>query len=120
MNRTIVSKAGLHQYTGVILEIKSPTEFVIDCSCWLCDEYGIIHFKQLHGLNLHLGDWVLVKGGPIYNYERIYCSGNYTYEWAVDAESVTRTSKEEEVHRLEEAGATDCGWYDTLTGRKPA
>lgn len=104
---------------GVVLEIKSPIEFVIDCSCWLCDEYGTIHCKQPHGLILNIGDWVLVRGGPIYNCERVYSTGNYTYVWEVDADGVMRSTKEEEIRHMEEAGQTDCGRYDTLTGRKP-
>lgn len=100
---------------GVVAEVISPTEFIMDCSCWLCYEWGTIHCKQPHGLHLKQGDWVLTKGhDAIYNQEKLYGYGTYAYSWDADVDSVRFTSREEEMKRLEEVGETDCGWYDTL------
>ena len=100
---------------GVIVKVISPTAFILDCSCWLCFEWATIHCKWPHGLDLKQGDWVLTIGSSdIYNYKKLYGCGNYAYYWEADVDSVRFTSREEEMKRLEEAGETDCGCYDTL------
>jgi len=99
--------------TGIISAVISPTEFDLDCSCWLCFEVGTIHFKKPCGLALKKGDMVIVVGQE-YNWRRIYGS-IYLYVWDMYADSVALTTREEEIKRLEVAGETKCGWYDTLT-----
>lgn len=98
---------------GIVYEVLSPTEFIMDCSCHLCSEYATVHFKQPHGFELKPGDWVRVWTGETYNYERVSRATD-TYVWEVDAERLERTSRIEEIRRLEECGETDCGWYETL------
>jgi hypothetical protein len=86
----------------------------MDCSCHLCSEYAFVHFREPHGLELKVGDWIRVWTGQIYNYRRI-SRVTSTYVWEVDAERIERTSRIEEIRRLEESGETDCGWYESLT-----
>jgi len=110
----MVINSQLLERAGIVYEILNPTELIMDCSCWLCSEYATVHFKRPHGLELKPGDWIRVwTAGEIYNYERVSRVTD-TYVWEVDAERIERTSRFEEICRLEECGETDCGWYETL------
>jgi hypothetical protein len=86
----------------------------MDCSCWLCYEYGTIHCKEPHGLNLKPGDWVIVEGAGNYSYKPLYGLGNYAYTWDIDTKHIELTSRIAEIERLKRGNQTDCGWYDTL------
>ena len=101
--------------TGIVVELIDDKTFVIECSCWLCYEYGTIHCALPHGLDLSLGDWVMVDGDRgNYNFQPLYGLGNYAYTWDMDTSHIELTSQIAEIERLEKYNQTDCGWYDTL------
>ena len=106
------------EYAGTVWKVISPIEVVIDCSCWLCYEYVTVHFREPHPLTLNAGDWVRVYAGERYNHTREECSAGYFYFWDIDAERIERTTREEEIAKLEADGRTDCGWYETLVAER--
>ena len=98
----------VRERVGIIHKVVSRTEIILDCSCKVSDELLDIRFKPpLLLFQLKKGDWVKVLME-----ELTYLGKDFCYEYYTgNAKKIIRTSKVEEIKRLERIGEIDCGWY---------